>query len=244
MSALVSISPRQLLAGAGQLVRRGDRLVQGGDRASGDRRGAALAARVAEGDHAVTGLDAGGVAEAGDGEAGCVLQLNHRDVLGVVVSHDRGRVGAAVADVGDLDRSGAIDHVVVRQDLTVRGQHDAGAGRGGLLIAVGRHHVDQPGVHPGRDLAGGQRRRGGGGGPGHCRRIHAADQAARGGPRGERQGGGDDQPALVVPARRRRRLGGEAVSSAITRSTRIAGSAGEGSGSLAGWIALAARALF
>ena len=44
--------PGQVLGRAAALVARGDRLVQGGDRAGGDRRGAALAAGVAERDHA------------------------------------------------------------------------------------------------------------------------------------------------------------------------------------------------
>ena len=115
--------------------------------------------------------------------------------------------------------------MVVRQDLAVGCEHDAGACRGGLLIAKRGHHVDQPWVHPGRNLAGGQRGPGGGGGHGHRGRVQAADQSARGGSRHQGSSAGDDQAALVVPARRRRRFGDEAVSSAITRYTRITGSA-------------------
>ena len=244
MFALVSISPVSCSLFAGPLVRCGDRLVQGGDRARGDRRSAALAPGVAERGHAVTRLDRGGVAQAGDGEAGRVLQLDHRDVMSRVVPHDLGRVGAAVADIGHLDGRGAIDHVVVGQHLAVGREHDAGAGRGGLLIAERGHHVNQPGVHPGRDLAGGEHGLGGGGGRAHRGRVQAADQSARGGSRHEGSGAGDDQAALVVPARWRRRFGGEAVSSAITRSTRIAGSAGEGGGARSGRIALVGRVLF
>src|SRR5207248_3011837 len=71
--------PGQLLAvGAGPFVRRGDALVQGGDRARRDRRGTALAARVAQRGHGVAGLHAGGVAQVGGGEGGRVRQLVDR----------------------------------------------------------------------------------------------------------------------------------------------------------------------
>src|ERR1051326_8873671 len=46
---------------------------------------------------------------------------------------DRRRVGAAVAHVGDLDGRGAVDHMIVGQDLTGRGQHQAGARGLGVL---------------------------------------------------------------------------------------------------------------
>src|SRR6185437_14028127 len=138
--------PGQLLAvGAGPIIRRGDALVQGGDRAGGDRRGAALAARVAQRGHGVASLHAGGVAQVGGGEAGRVLQLDHRDVLGRVVPDHLGRVAASVAHVGDLDRGGPPDHVVVGEHGAVGGQHDAGARRDRALIALGGHDVDQRG---------------------------------------------------------------------------------------------------
>ena len=154
-------------------------------------------------------------------QPGRALQLEHRDVVGLVVADDLRRVGLAVADVGDLDRRGAVDHVVVGQHLTGRGQDHPGAGRLGALVAERGHDVDQARVDPGRDLASGKHGLRGSGGRAHRGRVQPADQSARGGARGERHGASDDQPALVVPARRWRRLGGEAVSSAITRSSRI-----------------------
>ena len=167
--------PGQLLADAGQLVRRGDRLVEGGDRPGRDRGGSALALGVAQGGHTVAGLHGGGVAQAGGGQPGGALQLQHRHVVAGVVSDHGGRVGLAVADVGDLDRGGAVDDVVVGEHLAGGRQHDAGAHRGGPLVAVGGHHVDQRRVHPRGDLAGGQR--GLGRGRDDARRgvAHAAD---------------------------------------------------------------------
>ena len=44
-------------------------------------------------------------------------QLDHGDVAGAVVADDLGRVGLAVADVGHADAGGAVDDVVVGEDL-------------------------------------------------------------------------------------------------------------------------------
>ena len=202
MGALVSISPVSCSLTAGRLVRRGDRLVQRGDRAGGDRRGAALAARVAQRDHRCR--RSGPWTESPRltvGQAGRVLQLDHRHVVAGVVADDRGRVGLAVADVGDLDRGGAVDHVVVGQHLAVGGQHDAGAGR--------------------RRPPGSRRwtRRRPGPGPPARRSGWRSARSSRwrwpcpptpwfmlpisppsGGPGGQRHRAGDDQPALVARA--------------------------------------------
>src|SRR6202012_3852137 len=120
----------------------------------------------------------------------------HGNVVGGIVADDLGRIGLAVTDVGHLDRGGAVDHVVVGQDLAGGGQHDAGTGRGGLLVPVRGDHVDQAGVHPGRDLVGSQHGLGGGGGGFRRRRVHAADQAAHGRAGRERDDARDGQPAL------------------------------------------------
>ena len=48
------------------------------------------------------------------------LELEHGDVRGAVVADHRGRVGLAVADVGDADAGRPVDDVVVGQDLTGR----------------------------------------------------------------------------------------------------------------------------
>ena len=80
----------------------------------------------------------------------------HRDVLRLVIAHHGRLVGLAVADVGDADRGGAVDHVVVGEDLAVGRQHDAGALRGRLLIAERGGDVDDGRVDPAGDLRGGQ----------------------------------------------------------------------------------------
>ena len=88
-----------------------------------------------------------GVSDSGDlgadGEAGCgsyrcgfqvrgLRELENGDVVAHVIADNAG--GVAVARVRDLDpdRGRAGDHVVVREDLTGRGEDDAGACRGAV----------------------------------------------------------------------------------------------------------------
>ena len=125
--------------------------------------------------------------------------------LCVVTDHGR-LVGLAVADVGDAHRRGAVDHVVVRQNLAVGGQDDAGAHGRGALVAKGRGHVDQAGVDPAGDLRCGQhrlrRRRGV---PG--RRAAALGQPdARASADGQRHHSSRGQPERVPATRPPRRL--------------------------------------
>ena len=161
--------PGQLLGGAGPFVAGGDRPAQAGDPAGGDRGGAVAAERVADGDDLVADAHLRRVAEARGRQARGALQLQHRDVLGRAVADHLRRVGAAVADVPDLDRGGAVDHVVVGEHLAVRSQDDPGAGRLAALIAEVGDHVNQAGIGLGHDLIGGQ-------------------HGARGRPRGQRPG--------------------------------------------------------
>src|SRR5580692_6398888 len=158
--SVVVDQPSQLLGRARALVRGGDRGVEGCYLAVRDRRCAALAFRVAERDHFLADRGGVGVAELHCLQAGGALQLQHRDVLGLVVADDPCRIGPAVADIGDLDRGCALDHVVVGQDLAVRGQHQPGAQRLGLLVAERGGHVDEAGIHLSFDLRCGQGRPG------------------------------------------------------------------------------------
>ena len=83
-------------------------------------------------------------------EAGGADQLDHGDVAGAVVADHVGLVGLAVADVGHADAGGAVDDVVVGEDLAVGGQHDAGAGRLLVLVADVGVDVDEAPARPWR----------------------------------------------------------------------------------------------
>ena len=146
---------------------------EAGDAPDGDRRGAALAARVAEGHDLVPDLRGGRVAEGHGLQPGGADKLEDGDVTGLVVPDDLRRVGVAVPDVGDPDRGGALDDVVVGEDLARRRQHQPGAGRLGLLQAEVGDDVHQAGVGLGGDLRGGQYR-----GPGRGRRGQHGEEAA------------------------------------------------------------------
>src|SRR5439155_1528606 len=95
--------------------------------------GGAGAAGVADAEHRVTDRELAGVAGSDRGQPGCALCLQDGDVVATVVAHHGGRVAAAVADVGDLDAGGALDHVVVGEHPPVGAEHHAGAGRPGSL---------------------------------------------------------------------------------------------------------------
>ena len=87
-----------------------------------------------------------------------LVSLIDGHVTGAVVADHGGRVGLAVADVGHADAGGAVDHVVVGEDLAVGGEHHAGAGRLLALVAEVGVDVDQARVDLGGD--GGDVRRG------------------------------------------------------------------------------------
>src|SRR5580704_8639910 len=223
--SVVVDQPGQLLRRARALVRGGDRFVERGYLAGGDRRRAALALRVAERDHLLADRGGVGVAELHGLQARGALQLQHGDVLGLVVADDLGRVALAVADIGHLDRGCAFDHVVVGQDLAVRGQHQPGAQRLGLLVAERGGHVDEGGIHLRFDLRCGQ---------GRPRSAAArAAQGKEGAQTGRERHRDDGRAASEPPDRTARTLGSAAIAVAV-------GAAGAGRpavtiGSLAVW---------
>src|SRR6202167_3404984 len=223
----------QLLGRARALVRGSDRFVERGYLAGGDRRRAALALRVAERDHLLADRGGVGVAELHGLKAGGALQLQHGDVLGLVVADDLGLVGLAVADIGHLDRGCALDHVVVRQDLAVRGQHQPGAQRLGLLVAERGGHIDEGGIHLRFDLRCGQSRPG-----------SAAARAAQGneGAQAGRERHRDDGRTAAEPPDRTARTLGSARAIAVAVGAAGAGWPAVTIGSLAVW-ALAVWAL-
>ena len=100
----------------------------------GSRRGTAPTAGVADGHDRVTDADVGGVGQAHRLEPRHVVDLDQRDVVDdVVAEHVRGVGRAGVGDL-DLDGGGAVDHVVVGEDLARRREDHAGAG--GLTLAA------------------------------------------------------------------------------------------------------------
>src|ERR1700733_11025137 len=189
----------QLLGRARALVRGFDRFVERGYLAGGDRRRAALALRVAERDHLLADRGGVGVADLHGLKAGGALQLQHGDALGLVVADALALVGLAVADIGQLDRGSALDRVVVGQDLAVRGQHQAGAQRLGLLVAERGGHVDEGGIHLRFDLRCGQSRPG----PAPAR----AAQGKEGAQAGRERHRDDGRTAAEPPDRTARTLG-------------------------------------
>ena len=91
----------ELLAGAVALVAGGDGLVEGGDGAGGTARVPPTPAGVAERRRPCRLPTPSRSRRGGGGQAGGALQLDDRDVVRSVVAHHHGRVGLAVADVGD-----------------------------------------------------------------------------------------------------------------------------------------------
>jgi len=125
-----------------------------------------------------------------DGEVGRVAHLDGRDRVSVEFRLYHGEVGravgaddrrlVAVAVDGDADGGGAIDDVIVRDDVTVGVEDDARADAG--AVAVGAVHRDDRSGGLGGD---GRRRRGVLVGRGY--RDRAARAAARGGAGGLRR---------------------------------------------------------
>ena len=89
------------------------------------RHGLADAERVADREHDVADADLVGVAERQRLQVGAV-DLQHRQVARLVGADDLRLEGAAVGQF-DADLLGAVDHVVVGEDVAVRPDDDAGA---------------------------------------------------------------------------------------------------------------------
>ncbi len=86
-----------------------------------------------------------GISQAGEGQARGV-HPDHRQVGGRVGADDLGRQGPAVLQ-GGLEELGVGHHVVVGQDVAVRGDDDPGAGPGLLRRLAGRLHPDGDAHH-------------------------------------------------------------------------------------------------
>src|SRR5205807_9894267 len=122
-----------------------DGLVHGLDRPGDDGGCAADAPGVADGDNGITGGHGRGVAD-GDGlEPRGALDLDDGDVVGGIGPHHGGVVGAAGVDQGDADVGGALDDVVVGEDLARGGQHHPGARPRPVLVTELGVDVDDAG---------------------------------------------------------------------------------------------------
>ena len=124
---------------------RGDRLVQPGHLAGRVAWRTADSTGVADPDHLVTEGDLGRVAGLGNLEPGGVLQLEDGDVVRVVVPDHAGLIRLPVPDIRHADLGGTLDHVVIGEDLTGRGQHDPGPGGASAFVPEHGVHVHQTG---------------------------------------------------------------------------------------------------
>ena len=97
--------------------------VHGADDSHGD--GLADAERIANRQSIVAHLHLGGITD-GDGGEIAAFDLQHGDVRLGIGAHDLGLQLALVGE-RDADVRGAVDDVVVRQDVAVRADDDAGA---------------------------------------------------------------------------------------------------------------------
>ena len=71
--------------------------------------------------------------------------------MGAVVTNHRGRIGFAVAYVGDADLGRLVNDMVIREDLAVRGNDDPGARSFGAGVVEDHVDVDNGGIHLGCD---------------------------------------------------------------------------------------------
>src|SRR5689334_19067940 len=88
------------------------------------------------------------------GQAGGAGQLQDGDVFALVVPGHAGPVGLAVAEVGDADGGGTVDHVIVGQHHAIGAYHHAGAGASCLTVADRDVDVDQSRIDAGGDGGG------------------------------------------------------------------------------------------
>ena len=100
--------------------------------ANGRRAGGVEARRVAEREHPVTRDEGLGCAHGGEGPRTLALDLDHRDILGIICAKDLAADLLAIRE-HDLQLFRTLDDVRSRQDETVRGGDHAGAGRAGFF---------------------------------------------------------------------------------------------------------------
>ena len=134
----VTLGVQPLGTGAGR-VARGDRTMDGRHGSRGSGRRTTAAERVADRGDGVANLHRRGITERDGGQTGRAVQLEERHVVGRV-DPDDGCGGGAVTGDRDLDARGALDHMVVRQDLAVGREHHAGARAKGTE-PVGAQHL-------------------------------------------------------------------------------------------------------
>jgi hypothetical protein len=125
------------------VVGGGDRLIERNDRARRRGRCAASPQGVPEGEDGIADGELTDVTGCHGGQTRHAVDLEQSHVVGGVVAEDAGGVRRALAVDLDTDVGGAVDHVVVGQDLPRRGEHHPGPGRrpvrqGGVDVDDGR----------------------------------------------------------------------------------------------------------
>ena len=120
-----------------------DRLGEAGDRA-GRRAQRAGAPGIAKGLDRLARGHLRRVPERSGLQVGSAAELDDGDVRSDVVADDLRGVVVGGAGNDDVDRGRALDHVVVRQHLSRRGQHDPRAGRSAADVGELRVDDDHP----------------------------------------------------------------------------------------------------
>ena len=133
-----------------RIIRIGIGPVDGADDAAGDRE-LEVAEGAAKGKHGLAGFQLGRVSPDDGGKVGCV-HLEHGKI-GELVDADDLRVQDAAIIQRHLDLRGAIDHMVVGDDVAVRRDDDAASHamldlRLGGLLEHGPKELLQPGGRP------------------------------------------------------------------------------------------------
>lgn len=121
---------------------------QGAHHSGGD--GGLEAEGVADGDDELAHPQGGGIPQSGKRQTRGV-HPDHRQVGGGVGADDVGRQGAAILE-GGLEKFGVSHHVVVGEDVAVRGDDDPGAGPGLLRRGPLRLHPDTDAHYRGTHL--------------------------------------------------------------------------------------------
>ena len=131
----------------------GDLSVQSADNAGGQRE-SQLAQGIADGNDAVADVDQVRVAQNNGGEALC-LNFQHGHVVCLVIAHNLRIISCAVKH-GDGDLAGRVDDMVVRENVAVIGENEAGTGRCALGLQTENIGGDDGGgdAHGGVDVLG------------------------------------------------------------------------------------------